>query len=540
MNRALEDVDIVVPTVGRPSLRDLLGSIRASDGPRPRAITLVDDRPDAAHPLPVGESLGWIGDRLRTRRGAAAGPASARNVGWRMSSARWIAYLDDDVIVAEGWLEDLASDLRALDSRVAAVQGSIVVPLPAERRPTDWERNVAGLERARWATADMTYRRDVLAEVGGFDERFQHAYREDADLALRVLDRGYSLVRGRRVVLHPVRPAGAAASIRLQRGNADDVLMWALHGRGWRARAGAPRGRFRRHVATVSGACVALAGAASGRTGVAVTGAGLWLAGTGELATARLRPGPKTPREITTMVGTSIALPFAAVAQRVRGALTLRRQLRDPVRAPRRPPAPYDEPLAVLLDRDGTIVNDVPYNGDPALVSPVHGAAVALQRLRDAGVRLAVVSNQSGVARGLLTRQDVGKVNQKVEELVGPLGRFCVCPHGDSDGCACRKPAPGLVLDAARRLGVPPARCVVIGDTGADVDAARAAGARAILVPNGRTRVEEIEAAPEVAHDLSAAVDIVLASRYSRFHAPKTGRLDGRPGCDAEHARSAR
>ncbi len=540
MNRALEDVEIVVPTVGRPSLPVLLGSIAASDGPRPRAITLIDDRPDAAHPLPLGGSLGWLAGRLRTLRGAAAGPASARNVGWRMSDARWIAYLDDDVIVTEGWLEDLARDLGALDAHVAAVQGSIAVPLVAERRPTDWERNVAGLERARWATADMAYRCDVLAEVGGFDERFGHAYREDAELALRVLDRGYSLVRGRRVVLHPVRPATSTVSIRLQRGNADDMLMWALHGRGWRARAGAPRGRFLGHLATVAGAGVALAGAATGRRAVGLAGAGVWLGATAELATARVRPGPKIPREIATMLFTSIALPFAAVAHAGRGAVTLRRQLRDPVHAPHPHwPALHDEPYAVLLDRDGTIVDDVPYNDDPELVSPACGAASALERLRHAGLRLAVVSNQSGVARGRLTRADVDAVNTRVEALLGPLGPFFVCPHGESDGCACRKPAPGLVLEAARRLGVPPARCVVIGDTGADVDAARAAGARAILVPNGQTRVEEIEAAPEVAHDLAAAVDIVLASRDARLHA-RDANCFRRAAYAAEHVLSAR
>jgi beta-phosphoglucomutase-like phosphatase (HAD superfamily) len=87
-----------------------------------------------------------------------------------------------------------------------------------------------------------------------------------------------------------------------------------------------------------------------------------------------------------------------------------------------------------------------------------------------------------------------------------------VCVHGEDDGCACRKPSPGLVLDAARRLGVRPEECVVIGDTGADVEAARNAGAHAILVPNAVTRPEEIDAAPLVAPDLAAAVDVVLGT----------------------------
>jgi histidinol-phosphate phosphatase family protein len=176
-------------------------------------------------------------------------------------------------------------------------------------------------------------------------------------------------------------------------------------------------------------------------------------------------------------------------------------------------------PAAVLLDRDGTLVVDVPYNGDPAAVVPVPGAAAALARLRAAGVRLAVVSNQSGIARGLLTRAQVDAVNERMEALLGPLGPIEYCPHGPEDGCVCRKPAPGLVLLAAARLGVDPSRCAVIGDIGADVGAAAAAGARGVLVPTARTRQEEVAAAPERAANLAEALDLLLDAR-SRAAAP--------------------
>jgi len=104
----------------------------------------------------------------------------------------------------------------------------------------------------------------------------------------------------------------------------------------------------------------------------------------------------------------------------------------------------------------------------------------------------------------------VRAVNARVQELLGPLGPWAWCPHGPGDGCACRKPAPGLILRAAERLGVDPARCVVIGDIGSDVEAALAAGARAVLVPTSATRPEEVAAAPEVAGDLLGAVELVL------------------------------
>jgi D-glycero-D-manno-heptose 1,7-bisphosphate phosphatase len=166
----------------------------------------------------------------------------------------------------------------------------------------------------------------------------------------------------------------------------------------------------------------------------------------------------------------------------------------------------------VLFDRDGTLVVDVPYNGDPAKVRPVPGAAEALARLRRAGLPLAVVSNQSGIARGWLTVEQVDAVNRRVDELLGPFAAFLMCPHGPADGCGCRKPRPGMVVDAAARLGVAPEACALVGDIGADVDAALAAGARPVLVPTSVTRGEEVAAAPEVAADLPAAVDVLLAS----------------------------
>jgi len=166
--------------------------------------------------------------------------------------------------------------------------------------------------------------------------------------------------------------------------------------------------------------------------------------------------------------------------------------------------------LAVLFDRDGTLVVDVPYNRDPALVEAMPTAVEAVQALHAAGVPIGVVSNQSGVARGLITATELARVNARVEELLGPFDTWQVCPHAPESGCACRKPQPGLVLAAAEALGVPPQDVVVIGDIGSDLGAAAAAGARGILVPTAVTRAEEIRRASEVAATLSDAVAAVL------------------------------
>jgi len=494
--------EVVVPTAGRPCLAALLPALAAGDGPLPDRVLLVDDRVDRSEPLVSRRHLGPLVGRVFVLAGPARGPAAARNAGWRAVHAPWVAFLDDDVIPPPGWRAALAADLAAAASDVAGVQGRIRVPLPRHRRPTDWERNVGGLERARWATADMTYRRAALAAVGGFDERFPRAYREDADLALRLVDAGWRIGLGRRTVLHPVGAAGPGVSLAKQAGNADDVLMRRLHGRDWRARAGVPRGRRPRHLATAAAGVTAAAAAIAGRPRAAAGAGAAWAAGTAELAWARIAAGPRDRAEVGRMLWTSALMPFCAAGWWLRGFVARDRRL-----------APRPRPAAVLLDRDGTLVVDVPYNGDPALVEPMPGAAEALARLRAAGVRTGVVSNQSGVARGRLRHADVVAVNGRVEELLGPLGPVEWCPHGPADGCTCRKPAAGLILRAAARLGVDPRACAVIGDIGADVEAARAAGARGVLVPTARTRPEEIAAAAEVAPDLVAAVALLVDGR---------------------------
>jgi HAD superfamily hydrolase (TIGR01662 family) len=172
---------------------------------------------------------------------------------------------------------------------------------------------------------------------------------------------------------------------------------------------------------------------------------------------------------------------------------------------------PISRPAAVLLDRDGTLVRDVPYNGDPSAVSPMPGARRALDRLRAAGIPVAVITNQSGIGRGLLTEAEVAAVNAQIEALLGPFDGWFVCPHTDEAGCGCRKPAPGLIRQAAAELGVSAGDCVVIGDIGSDVGSAAAAGAASILVPTEQTRREEVASAPLRAADLAEAVDLVLA-----------------------------
>lgn len=326
------DVAIVVPSVGRASLQALLDSLAAADpgSPRPSVVVVVDDRVDPRPPLTptLGGALADV--PLRVLPGGGRGPAVARNTGWRATSSAWVAFLDDDVLVPPGWSTALSADLAACGPGDGASTARIEVPLPTDRRPTDWERTTAGLATAVWATADMAYRRSALLAAGGFDERFPRAYREDADLAVRVRRAGWAIRSGQRVVTHPVRPADDTVSVRVQAGNADDALLRALYGRRWRtvARTGPGRGGW--HAVTVGAAVLAVGAALARRPGPAAAAALGWAGLTADFARRRITPGPAPGEagradEVRRMVLTSAAIPPVAAWHRARGAWRWRR-----------------------------------------------------------------------------------------------------------------------------------------------------------------------------------------------------------------------
>lgn len=483
---------VVVPTVARPSLRTLLLALAAAEGPAPRRLVIVDDRPrpnrldlpDLPFPCDVLHSYG-------------RGPAAARNVGWRSADTEWVAFLDDDVVPSATWFADLDADLAPLDADDAASQGRIEVPLPEGRKPTDAERGTAALADARWITADMAYRREALQAVSGFDERFARAFREDSDLALRVVDAGRRIASGKRVSRHPLRSRGFLASVRDQIGNADNALMRAKHGPTWRQRSGERPARFLSHLATTGLGVAAVIGALRGRRW-AVAAAAAWGAQTVGFAVNRMASGPRDPAELADMALSSALIPPVATFWNTVGTLRHR---------------PVRRPDAVLFDRDDTLIADGPYLSDAEQVRPMPGAEIALRRLRAAQIPFGVVTNQSGVAKGLITPTELAAVNRRVDETLGPFDVWKICPHAAEDHCRCRKPAPGMVRSAAAELGVKPERCVMIGDTGADVTAALDAGARAILVPTEVTLPGEIDFARRraaVAADLCEAVNLAL------------------------------
>jgi histidinol-phosphate phosphatase family protein len=139
---------------------------------------------------------------------------------------------------------------------------------------------------------------------------------------------------------------------------------------------------------------------------------------------------------------------------------------------------------ALFVDRDGTLVVDVGYPRDPARVEPLPGAVTALRALA-ADFALVIISNQSGIGRGLIREAEARAVHDRVIELFAQQGVWFAgayyCPHAPEAGCVCRKPAPGLLFDATHELGLDLAASVMIGDKASDVAAGLAAGCRHVV-----------------------------------------------------------
>ncbi len=172
---------------------------------------------------------------------------------------------------------------------------------------------------------------------------------------------------------------------------------------------------------------------------------------------------------------------------------------------------------AVFLDRDGVINQEVNYLTDPTDIILLPRVAEAVKRLNGAGFKVIVITNQSAVARGMLTENALQKINNKIVELLEAQGakidKFYYCPHHPdfTGSCECRKPKPGMLLEAAKELGIDLKCSYMVGDTKSDIRAGRAAGCTTILVLTGYGKEDRDEVeADYVEEDLSAAIKLIV------------------------------
>jgi GT2 family glycosyltransferase len=314
-------VSVVVPTYRRPELlaRCLAALARQQFPPDDYEVIVSDDAADEA----TWEQVNALhGLNFRVRYVAVAGrhgPAAARNAGWRTAQAPIIAFTDDDCLPDSGWL---AAGIQPFgDPAVVAVTGQTIVPLPAA--PTDYERNTSGLEQSEFVTANCFCRREVLTALGGFDEMFTTAWREDSDLHFRLLDTGGKLVRATAaVVVHPVRQAVWAVCLREQRKALFDALLYRKHPRHFRERI-KPACPIRYYVIVFS-AVVGLAAAVAGAVSIAIFAAAVWIMLTLHFVACRLRYTTRSPSHVAEMLVTSPVIPFLSIFWRLYGAARFR------------------------------------------------------------------------------------------------------------------------------------------------------------------------------------------------------------------------
>jgi GT2 family glycosyltransferase len=341
---------VVVPTHRRNDLlRACLEHLAAQDLRRGEyEVIVADDARDSQTESLVAQLAETTGADLRyVAVGPAHGPAAARNCGWRAARGAIIAFTDDDCLPQPTWLRQGVAALS--ETAAAAATGRIVMPLPP--RPTDYQRDCAGLTAAEFVTANCFCRRDCLERIGGFDERFTAAWREDSDLQFTLLEQGYRIVPApEAVVVHPIRSASWGVSLRQQRKAQFNVLLYKKHPQLYRQRIpSVPRSYY----AIGASAAGSAAGAALGMPALSSGAAACWLVLTLRFCLRRLRGADHASAHIAEMLVTSAAIPLLSLYWRAWGLLKfqlLDRTDRDATTVVGRRPAP---PVSIGQARQG-------------------------------------------------------------------------------------------------------------------------------------------------------------------------------------------
>lgn len=319
-------VSVVVPTYKRPDLlkRCLMALLRQSLSDGFYEIIVCDDGPSPD----VEALLRHLSTHHNAKPGlrylpvtATQGPAAARNAGWHQAGAQIVAFTDDDTIPDSGWLE---AGLRAMASGAHAAVGRIIMPLPDN--PSDSEKDAGRLQDAEFATANCFVRRDALEMVGGFDERYTLAWREDSDLQFSLLKEGCEIVQApQAIVLHPLRPGRFAAGLAMQKKIMFDVLLYRKHPALYRSRIRKGPPWF--YLWVTASLLVAVVAFLAGWTAVATVAICLWAAGSLYFFFYRLARSALTWRNIAELFVTSALIPPLSIFWRVVGAIRFGKRL---------------------------------------------------------------------------------------------------------------------------------------------------------------------------------------------------------------------
>jgi GT2 family glycosyltransferase len=314
-------MSVVIPTYQRPELllrcidalynqifpKDEYEIIVVSDGPDQKTKVALSSLADSGKPLIRFLSLKEKG-----------GPAAARNFGWRSSASKLIAFTDDDCIPDAKWLLGFWNAFLRTAGSKAAFTGKTSVPIPSV--PTDYERNIAQLETAEFITANCACTKAALEKVGGFDEQFTMAWREDSDLQFKFLEQGIPIINVRNaIVTHPVRKAPWGVSIKEEKKGIFNALLYKKFPSLYKKRI-QPTPPW--HYYIIFG-CIFLflMGTLTSMPWVARTSFACWALLTGWFAFKRLHKTSHSLSHVAEMVVTSAVIPILSLYWRIYGAL---------------------------------------------------------------------------------------------------------------------------------------------------------------------------------------------------------------------------
>lgn len=317
-------VSVVVPTFKRPMLLgQCLEALLSQDfDPSCYEVIIVDDaaceqtRYQVEQYAKRAEMVGHIIRYFAVKD--SHGPAAARNIGLYAACGEIIAFTDDDCIPTPGWLK---AGVMALTDDAVAVAGHISVPLPPS--PTDYEYNASCLAHSEFVTANCFVRRNALLSIGGFDERFTAAWREDSDLIFTLQELGAHYIAAQdAVVIHPVRSARWGVSIQQQRKSIFNALLYKKHPILYRQKIQAtPPWHY---YAIVCALFVIVIGAISESWLLVGIALGTWVYLTCRFCLDRLRYTSHTPSHVSEMIVTSCVIPLLAIFWRLHGAIKFR------------------------------------------------------------------------------------------------------------------------------------------------------------------------------------------------------------------------
>lgn len=307
-------ISVIIPTYQRPDLlrRCLHALANQSFSKENYEVIVVSDGPDEITRQTVEQ---FFKQFIFLSTPEKKGPAAARNYGWKYASGILIAFTDDDTIPNADWLCNIWQSYKG--EREIAYTGRVKVPV--SNPPTDYEKNIAGLETADFVTANCCCTKAALEKTGGFDERFSMAWREDSDLEFQLILHQIPIVRLEdAVVVHPVRGAPWGISIKEQKKGMFNALLYKKYPQLYRKKI-KPRPLWNYYV-MVSASLVFITTVFSEYKNVATISFLIWFLFASSFVYKRLRNTSKKPDHVAEMILTSICIPFISIYWQLCGA----------------------------------------------------------------------------------------------------------------------------------------------------------------------------------------------------------------------------